>query len=143
LNVERGMDARFSTGGGQISDEPIENGFLKVSGSFDFPALDSASPEGNAQFLAEQMAATLKKATLTFTSPTLAGAATSYYSWKIWLPMLQFGAAKVGIPGPGGPTWTIPFQAWHVPTIPTGFTATYVDAVTLENTSKLTTDPLA
>lgn len=143
LNVERGMDARFSTGGGQICDEPIENGFLKVSGSFDFAALDTASPEGNAQFLAEQMAATVKKATLTFTSPNLAGAATSYYAWKLWFPMLQFGAAKVGIPGPGGPTWSIPFVAWHVAAVPTGFTAGYLDAVTLENTSKLTTDPLA
>ena len=143
LNIERGMDARFSTGGGQICDEPIENGFLKVSGSFDFADLNTASPEGNAQFLAEQMAATVKKATLTFTSPNLAGAATSYYAWKLWLPMLQFGAAKVGIPGPGGPTWSIPFSAWHVTTVPTGFTAGYLDAVTLENTNKIATDALA
>ena len=143
LNIERGMDPRFSTGGGQICDEPIENGFLKVSGSFDFPSLDSASPEGNAQFLAEQMAATAKKATITFTSPTLAGAATAYYSWKLWLPNLQFGAAKVGIPGPGGPTWSIPFQAWHVATIPTGFTAGYLDAVTIDHVNKLTGDVFA
>lgn len=143
LNVERAMDARFSTGGGQTCDEPIESGFLKVSGSFDFPSLDTASPEGNAQFLAEQMAATAKKATLTFTSPTLAGSASAYYAWKLWLPYIQFGAAKVGIPGPGGPTWSIPFQAWHVTAIPTGFTAGYLDAVTIENTNKITTDPLA
>lgn len=143
INVERAMDARFSTGGGQICDEPIESGFMKVSGSFDFPAFSSASPGGNAPFLAEQMANTLKKATLTITSPTLAGSVSAPYLWKFWFPMLQFGAAKVGIPGPGGPTWTIPFEAHHVATIPTGFTATYLDAVTIENQNKLAADVLA
>jgi hypothetical protein len=142
INIERGMDARHSTGGGQITDEPIPNGFTKVSGSFDFPALQDGTG-GNAAFLAEQMAATAKKATLTLTSPTLAGSSTAYYAWKFWFPYLQFGEAKVGIPGPGGPTWSIPFQAWHVTTIPTGFTAGYLDAVTIENTNKLGTDVLA
>lgn len=143
VNVERGMDARFSTGGGQMCDEPIENGFLKVSGTFDFPAFDSASPGGNSGLIAEQMSATAKKATLAITSPTLAGAATAYYEWKLWFPYLQFGPAKVGLPGPGGPTWSIPFNAWHVAAVPTGFTAGYLDAVTIENTNKLTTDVLA
>jgi len=142
INVERGMDARFTTGGGQVCDEPIENGFLKVSGSFGFAALEDGTG-GNAAFLAEQMAATAKKATLAISSPNLAGSATEKYSWKFWLPNLQFGAAKVGIPGPGGPTWSIPFTAWHVATVPTGFTAGYLDAVTIENTNRLTTDVLA
>ena len=141
INIERGMDARFSTGGGVKCDEPIENGFLKVSGSFEFPALQDGTG-GNAAFLAEQMTATKKKATLTFTSPTLAGAATAYYMHKLWFPMLQFGTAKVGIPGPGGPTWNIPFTANHVATVPTGFTSGYLDAVTWENQSKFATDPI-
>jgi hypothetical protein len=142
INIERGLDARHSTQGGQIMDEPIPNGFTKVSGSFDFAALQDGTG-GNAVFLAEQMVATAKKATLTITSPTLAGSATEYYKWKLWFPYLQFGEAKVGIPGPGGPTWSIPFQAWHVATIPTGFTAGYLDAMTIENTNKLATDVLA
>ena len=141
VNFERGMDARFSTGGGLKCDEPIENGFLKVSGSFEFPALQDGTG-GNAAFLAEQMSGTRKKATLTFTSPTLAGAATAYYFHKLWFPNLQFGQAKVGLPGPGGPTWSIPFQAWHVTAVPTGFTAGYLDALTWENQSKLGTDPI-
>jgi hypothetical protein len=143
ITIERGMDARFSTGGGQVCDEPIENGFLKVSGSFEFPFLDSASPEGNAQFLAEQMAATAKKARLAITSPNLAGSATEYYSHVLYFPSLQFGPAKVGIPGPGGQTWSLPFVAWHVTAIPTGFPTGYVDAVTWENTNKIATDVLA
>jgi hypothetical protein len=142
VTIERGMDARFSTAGGQVTDEPIESGFLKVSGSFDFPALQDGTG-GNAVFLAEQMAATAKKATLTITSPNLAGSATEYYKHKLWFPYLQFGEAKVGIPGPGGPTWSIPFMAWHVTTIPTGFTSGYLDAVTWENSNRLATDVLA
>jgi len=142
ITIERALDTRFSTGGGQICDEPIPSGFAKVSGSFEFPALQDGTG-GNQAFLAEQMAGTRKKATLTITSPNLAGSATAYYQHKLWLPNLQFGPAKVGIPGPGGPTWSIPFQAWHVAAIPSGFTAGYLDAVTWDNTNQDATDALA
>ena len=142
INIERGMDARFSTGGGQVCDEPIESGFLKVSGSFGFAALQDGTG-GNAAFLADQMAGTRKKATLTITSPNLAGAATEFFNHKLWLPNLQFGEAKVGIPGPGGPTWSVPFVAWHVTTIPTGFTTGYVDALTWDNSNQDAVDALA
>lgn len=142
VNVERGMDARFSTGGGDKCDEPLENGFLKVSGSFAFAALQDGTG-GNYAFLAEQMAATRKKATLTITSPNLAGAATEFFNFKLWMPNLQFQPAKVGIPGPGAQTWSIPFVAWHVTTIPTGFTAGYVDALTIDNSNQDATDALA
>ena len=142
INVERAMDARFSTGGGDNCDEPIPSGFAKVSGSFGFAALQDGTG-GNAAFLAEQMAGTRKKATLTITSPNLAGAATEFFKHKLWLPNLQFGEAKVGIPAPGGPTWSVPFMAWHVTTVPTGFTAGYLDALTWENVNQDAADALA
>jgi len=142
INVERAMDARFSTGGGVRCDEPIPSGYAKVSGSFGFAALQDGTG-GNAQFLAEQMAGTRKKATLTIASPNLAGSATEFFNHKLWLPNLQFGEAKVGIPGPGGPTWSVPFVAWHVATIPTGFTAGYLDALTWDNSNQDAVDALA
>lgn len=142
INIERNLEARFSTGGGDKCDEPIPNGFAKVSGSLEFPALQDGTG-GNAAFLAEQMALTRKKATLTITSPNLCGASTEYFNHKLWLPNLQFGEAKVGIPGPGGPTWSIPFVAWHVTAVPTGFTAGYLDALTWDNSNTDTADALA
>jgi hypothetical protein len=89
------------------------------------------------------MTASRKKAKLTITSPNLAGAATQYFQHVLWLPNLQFGEGKPGISGPEGPTWTLPFQAWHVDTIPTGFTAGYLDAVTWEVFNQNSADPLA
>jgi hypothetical protein len=144
INIERAMDARFTTQGGvnNTCDEPIPSGFAKVTGTFGFATLQDGTG-GNAAFLADQMAGTRKKATLTITSPNLAGAGTEYFNHKLWLPNIQFGEAKVGIPGPGGPTWSVPFMAWHVATIPTGFTAGYVDAVTWDNSNQDATDALA
>jgi hypothetical protein len=148
ITIERALEARFGTGAAAgAADRTLEpippaDGFFMVSGTFEFPTLRDGVG-GNAAFLAEQMALTRKKATLTITSPNLAGSATEFFKHKLWLPNLQFGEAKVGIPGPGGPTWSIPFKAWHVTTIPTGFTAGYVDALTWENVNQDAVDPLA
>lgn len=143
LSVERAMEARYSTSNALGNpDEPIETDFLRVTGSFEFPALQDGTG-GNYAFLMEQMAATRKKATLTLTSPSLAGSATAYFSHKLWLPDLQFGGGKPGISGPEGPTWSVPFTANHVATIPTGFTAGYTQALIWEAVSQMSTDPLA
>lgn len=142
LTFERAMEARYSTQFGNQPDEPIETGFAKVSGSFEFAHLQSGTG-GNTGFMDDQMALTRKKATITITSPNLAGAATQAFQHKLWLPNLQFGEAKPGITGPEGLRWSIPFMAYHVDSAPTGFTAGYVDAVTWENYSQESGDPLS
>lgn len=143
IQVARALEGRVSTQFGDKPDEPIETGFAKVTGSIEFPAVQDGSPGGNLAFIADQMALTRKKAKLAITSPNLAGAATQYFQHVLWLPNLQFGEGKPGIGGPEGPTWSLPFMAYHVPTIPTGFPAGYVDALTWEAFSQLATDPLA
>jgi hypothetical protein len=140
--IERQQEGRVSTQFADKIDQPICTGFAKVTGSFDFAALQDGTG-GNAIFLSEQMTLTRKKAKITIESPNLAGASTQKYQHVLWMPNLQFGEAKVGIPGPEGPTWTIPFHAHHVPTIPTGFTAGYLDALIWENFNQATADPLA
>lgn len=143
LSLERAMRAPFTTGGGDKCDEPTEDdGMFTVTGSFEFATLLTGTG-GNATFLAEQMSLTRKKATLTLTSPNLAGAATEPFSHKLWLPNLQFGKAKVGIPSAGTQRWTQPFTAYHVTAAPTGFTSGYVDAVTWDNVNQDTADVLA
>ena len=142
LTIDRPLRATVSTQFGDKPDNPIESGRAKVSGSFEFPAVQSGTG-GNSDFIADQLALTRKKAKLTITSPNLAGAATQYYQWVFWLPDLTFGDGKPGIIGPEGPTWSVPFSAWSVTTIPTGFTAGYIGAVVIENFNKETADPLA
>lgn len=142
MTVERAMEGRVSTEHGDKVTEPIETGFAKVTGSLEFPQVATGTG-GSDAFLADQMTLARKKAKLTITSPNLAGAATQYFQHVLWFPNLQFGEGKPGIGGPEGPTWTLPFMAHHVTTIPTGFTAGYVDAVTWENFNQNATDPLA
>ena len=142
MTIERAMEGRVSTEHGDKVSEPIETGFAKVSGSLEFPQVGDGTG-GNSAFLADQMTLARKKAKLTVTSPNLAGAAAQYYQHVLWLPNLQFGEGKPGIGGPEGPTWTLPFSAWHVDTIPTGFTAGYLDAVTWEVFNQNSADPLA
>jgi hypothetical protein len=141
LAVERAMRRIFSTQFGDKTSEPTEQEFLKVSGSLKFEELKDGTG-GSVPFMAEQMSLTRKKATVTITSPTLAGAATQPYQHKLWLPNLQFGAGKPGISGPDTIQWTLPFEAFHVTTIPTGFPAGYDGALTWEVFSQRAGDAL-
>lgn len=142
LTVERPYDARVSTRFGDKTDEPIPSGFAKVSGSVTVPALDSGTG-GATGFYAWQKALTALKAKLIITSPNLAGAATQYYQHVLWLPSLQLGKGRPGIPGPQGETVTFPFTANHVTSVPTGFTSGYTGAVVWEVFSQKSGDPLA
>lgn len=142
VTIERSLERRITTEFGDKTIQPIESDFCKVSGSLEFgEARDGTG--GNLAFMAEQMAATRKKAKLNITSPNLAGAATQKYEHVLWLPNVQFGAGKPGIPGPQGQTWTLPFQAWRVTAIPTGFPTGFTGPVSWQNFNVDAADPLA
>lgn len=143
ITIERALEPRVSTRFGNRTDEPIDNGFLKVSGSFTVPAIQNDTVGGNTALDVVQAAATRQKAKFLITSPNLAGASTAYYQHVLWLPNLQLGKGRPGIPGPQGPTRVFPFEAHHVATVPTGFTSGYLDAVTWENVNVDATDGLA
>jgi hypothetical protein len=142
ITFERAMDRLVTTQAGDKTDEPIPSGFAKVSGSWTFPVLQSGTG-GNSTFLAEQLALTPKKATLTLTGATLIGAVTQKTGAKFWFPYLQLGEGKPTIGGAGAIAYQQPWQAVHVPAIPTGFTAGYTDAMTVDWFSTRTTDALA
>jgi Phage tail tube protein len=142
LTIERQMEARVTSRRGDKTDEPIDTGPAQVTGQFEFGFLEGGA-DGNSGFMADQLAGAEKKAKILITSSQLAGAATAYYQWIFWLPLIQFGPAKPGLPDAGGQKWVQPFEAHHVDTVPTGFTAGFTGACTLQITSKLTTDPLA
>lgn len=149
LNVERAMEGRVSTRYGDKVMEPIETDFMKVTGSLDFPDVDTGTATGGSSALAADQltyantAATAKKMKIVLTSPVLCGAATQYYQYNFWLPYVVLGEGKPGIPGPEGQTWSLPFESFGVSAVPTGFTATYTGALTIDNFNKVTTDALA
>lgn len=142
VTIERAMDRIISTERGNKTSEPIESGFLKVSGTLTFPVYQSGTG-GNSAFAMEQMAATKKKIDIQLVSTTLAGSATEFYAHRLYLPMAQFGEGKPSLSGPGAINWALPFNSHHVGSAPTGFTAGYTGACTWEVTSQLVTDPLA
>ena len=147
VTVERPQEGRISTERGDKISEPIETDFVKVSGSLEFPTVQDGTG-GSSALAAAQLAyinsaATAGKMKIKLTSTTLAGASTAYYQWILWMPYVVFGEGKPGIPGPEGQTWSIPFESFHVGTIPTGFTAGYTDALTIDIFSKRATDALA
>lgn len=145
LNLERPMSADFTTEFGDRSSEPMPpsggDPFFKVTGSLTFSQYQTGTG-GNNAFVMEQLNRTLKKMDITLTGDNLAGAATQKYQWVFWFPMVVFGTGKPVLTA-GALGWQQPFESHHVPTIPTGFTAGYTDAVTIENYNKDTADPLA
>jgi len=146
INIDRNLQPDFTTEFGDKTSEPQPasggDPFFKVNGSITFSQLDTASPGGNSGLVATQLAGTTQKMDINITADTLAGAATQKFAHVLWLPCLQFGDGKPSLTA-GALGWQVPFTAYHVLTIPTGFTAGYIDAVTWENYSQIATDALA
>jgi len=142
VTVERAFDRRISTRFGTKTSEPVPNGFAKVSGTWEFEILEDGTG-GNASLMADQIAGNAKKATCTITGTTLAGAATQKFQHKLWFPHILLGEGKPDISDAGAVVWSQPWESFHVLTIPTGFTAGYLDACTYEIYSQKTTDALA
>jgi hypothetical protein len=147
VTVERALEGRFSTQFGDKVSEPIETDFMKVTGSLEFPDVNTGTG-GSSSLAADQLTyantgATAKKMKIVVTGETLAGAATQKFQHVLWLPFVVLGEGKPGIPGPEGQTWSIPFESFAVAVVPTGFTAGYLTAITYEVFSKRTTDALA
>jgi hypothetical protein len=147
VNVERMMEGRVSTEFGDKASEPIETDFMKVTGSLEFPDVNTGTG-GSSALAADQLtyantAATAKKMKLSLTGATLAGAATQKFAHVLWFPYVVLGEGKPGITGPEGQTWSVPFESFAVSAVPTGFTAGYTGALTYDVYSQRATDALA
>lgn len=145
LNVDRPLQADFTTEFGDKSSEPMPpsggDPFLKVTGSMTFSQYQTSTGGNNALAL-EQLNRTLKKMTATLTGDNLAGAATQKFQYTLWLPMVVLGDGKPTLSA-GALGWQIPFESHHVSAIPTGFTAGYTDALTIDIFNKSAVDLLA
>jgi hypothetical protein len=140
ITVKRPLEAVFSTLRAGLTSEPRPTAEpFSVTGTFDFASLDSA--RSSALALA-QINGTAQKAKITCTGATAAGSAQKY-SFTFWMPYLELGEGKPAISDAGTIKWSIPFTSLKVAAIPTGFTATYVDAITIDNVNKDAANPLA
>ena len=145
VTVSRPLERDFTTEFGDKSSEPQppagDGAFATVSGSLTFSQYQT-STGGNSAYVLEQLNRTLKKMDWTLTGDNLAGAATAKYSFGLFFPMVVFGSGKPHLT-PGGLGWQVPFESHHVTAAPTGFTAGFVDAVTITNQNQIATDVLA
>jgi hypothetical protein len=145
LTIARPLERDFTTEFGDRSSEPMppsgDGAFATVSGSLTFSQYQTGTG-GNNAFALEQLNRTLKKMDWTLTGDNLAGAATQKFQYVLWFPMVVFGAGKPKLSA-GALGWQVPFESHHVSVAPTGFTAGYVDAVTVDNYNQIATDVLA
>lgn len=145
LTLERPLETDFTTEFGDRTGEPMppdgEGALWTPSGSMTFSNLDNGSGQ-NSPLVLKQLNRTVQKMDVALTGDGLAGAATEKFAHKLYLPMLVMGDGKPTL-RQGRLGWTLPFTAHHASTIPTGFPAGYVDAVTWENVNKDANDPLA
>ena len=140
FTVSRPHEAVFSTLRPGLSSEPRPTGFFDVSGSFDFADLDATR---NGPIVLAQKAGTAQKAKIILTGTTLCGNATQKYTMNFWFPYISLLDGKPGVTGPEGLTWSIPWKSTKVATIPTGFTAGYVDSISIDLFNKIATGLLA
>jgi hypothetical protein len=141
FTVRRPLEAVFSTLRAGLTSEPRPTAdMFEVSGSLDFASLDSAR---NALAVTGQLAGTAMKLKITLTGATLAGAAASKFAFTFWFPYVELGEGKPAMSDAGTLKWSIPFVSKKVAAIPTGFTATYTDAITIDNVNKDAANPLA
>ena len=120
LDVDRSVKGDlFTTQGGYLVDEGIQDGFTKVTGTITFAKYETGTG-GNDTLFAAQLAKTAKKMDWIFTGDSLAGAATQYYQWVFNFPYVQFTEGTPQVGGPGIVTWSANFSAWRTTAAPTG-----------------------
>jgi hypothetical protein len=142
LDVDRAVKGDlFTTQGGYLVDEGIQDGFTKVTGTITFAKFETGTG-GNDTLFAAQLAKTAKKMDWTFTGDSLAGSTTQYFQWVFNFPYVQFTEGTPQVGGPGIVTWSANFSAFRTTAAPTGMTGV-TEPVELHIFSQRATDPLA
>ena len=123
---------------GDSIDEPVGDGFVKVSGSLTFSKYQTL----NEPLMAAQLSKANMKMRIGYKGTT--EIATGYYhEFNLWLPDLQFTEGGAPIGGPGRIGLTMGFNGWKVPSIPSGFPTGFTDALSIEIQNLNNADPLA
>lgn len=143
ITIDRPIKVNVNTERGNRSSLFIPGGFVTGRLKVDFNIAQTGTG-GNIALIADHLAATAEKAQLKITSTTLAGAGTQYFQHVIWMPNLRsIPTDIIPVAGPEGITWSQEFEFATTATLPTGFTAGYLDGVVWEMFSQLATNPLA
>jgi len=125
---------------GYLIDEPIQDGFTMVTGKIAFSKYFDGTG-GNDALLSAMLSKARKKMTVTFTGPIANG--TTNFSITLYFPDVQFSGGDANVGGPGRIPVNLSFEAHRRTAVPTGFPATYQEAVTMEMVNQKSTDALA
>jgi hypothetical protein len=134
------LKSRVTTRFGFLTEEPVINGFVKITGSLKFADWNS----DNHPRLREYMAKDLKKMWWRMQGP-ISDSTTSPvipYEWDFYFNNVQFAKGSPNVSGPGVIPWDLTFQASRALSVPTGFPSGYSDALTMEITNQRSTAAL-
>jgi hypothetical protein len=138
LEVDRGLKTEMvTTKRKTLTDEPRQDGYFMVKGTVALDKHDTAS----ATRLAELIAGTAKKMSITFAGPLCNGATS--YSCVFYLNNVTFKQGRPNVTGPGLTPYTLNFQAYLASALPTGFPTGYTDALVIALINSLSTNPLS
>lgn len=132
LNIVRSMRSIFTSRNVPYQDEPADNGFIEIGGSFTLPLYEAITYEEY------HLAGTRLKMSIALLGDIIAAA--NAYQFTINIPQLQITSAPTRISGPETVQHPISFRASVAASNPTGMsdTETYID---IQNTR--TASPLA
>lgn len=122
-----------------LIDEPIQDGFLDVTGTMHFSKYQSGSLQ---TLLTDLLAKNRKKMRVQWTGRIASGGTN--FQFTMYFPDLQFttgSGAPVG--GPGRIPLDLKFEAHRVVAVPTGYPAGYLDPVTIEIVNQRNTGALS
>lgn len=122
---------------GNKVDEPVQDGYSQFTGSIVF----SKYMTENKAWMTKVLDKSRVKMDVKWTGRLAHG--TSFFSHALYLPDVQFATGAPNVGGAGRVPWTIAFRCNRRTAVPTGFPATYMDAVTWDIVNQRSTNALA
>jgi len=132
LNIVRPMRQIFTSANVPYMDEPVDNGFVEITGSFNLPLYEAIAYQ---EYL---LSGTLLKMSVALLGDLIAAA--NYYQFTVNIPQLQITSAPARISGPEAVQHPIGFRCTVAAANPTGMSDTEL-YFAVQNTR--TTSPLA
>lgn len=122
-------------------DEPVTAGagFAECKVTLDL----SKYSRRDQKLLKAQLSKGTKKMKIAIKGPAITGGGGTFFAIDLWFPCLQFTEGAPAQSGPGVLPFSITAMAYGANAVPTGFPASLSQAIGIDMTTTLSTDPLA